>query len=229
MTNRTQRLVDTLTARIREGVVRPGERLPTESSLVETYGVSRTVVREAISRLQAAGLVETHHGRGTFVLARPSTNRFLAGPGGEATLEDVAGLLEFRTAFEVEAAALAARRRTDAQLADLREALDAFAGAADHPSTAVNADYRFHLRIALATGNHHFADLVSSLGPSMIVVPRDRLDPGGRFAGIVAEHENIYGAIARHDADAARAAARVHLSNSHTRLLQSQPPPDTGG
>ncbi|NUW39076.1 FadR/GntR family transcriptional regulator [Nonomuraea rhodomycinica] len=223
MTSRTQRLVDTLTARIREGVVRPGERLPTESSLVETYGVSRTVVREAISRLQAAGLVETHHGRGTFVLARPSTTRFPAGPQGEVTLEEVTGLLEFRTAFEVEAAALAARRRTDAHLADLREALDAFAGAAEHPSTAVNADYRFHLRVALATGNHHFADLISSLGPSMIVVPRERLDPGGRFAGIVAEHEHIYAAIARGDADAARAAARVHLANSRARLLQPEP------
>ncbi|NUW34210.1 FadR family transcriptional regulator [Nonomuraea sp. SMC257] len=223
MTSRTQRLVDTLTARIREGVVRPGERLPTESSLVETYGVSRTVVREAISRLQAAGLVETHHGRGTFVLARPSTARFPAGPRGEVTLEDVTGLLEFRTAFEVEAAALAARRRTDAHLTGLREALDAFAGAADHPSAAVNADYRFHLRVALATGNHHFADLVSSLGPSMIVVPQERLDPGDRFAGIVAEHENIYAAIARGDADAARAAARVHLANSRARLLQPEP------
>ncbi|MBN6055039.1 FadR family transcriptional regulator [Nonomuraea sp. RK-328] len=223
MTSRTQRLVDTLTARIREGVVRPGERLPTESSLVETYGVSRTVVREAISRLQAAGLVETHHGRGTFVLARPSTARFPAGPHTDGTLEDVTGLLEFRTAFEVEAAALAARRRTDAHLADLREALDAFAGAGDHPSAAVNADYRFHLRVALATGNHRFADLVSALGPSMIVVPRDRLDPGDRFAGIVAEHENIYAAIARGDADAARAAARVHLSNSRARLLRTEP------
>ncbi|GAA3190872.1 FadR/GntR family transcriptional regulator [Nonomuraea roseoviolacea] len=223
MTSRTQRLVETLTARIREGVVRPGERLPTESSLVETYGVSRTVVREAISRLQAAGLVETHHGRGTFVLARPATARFPAGPQGEVTLEEVTGLLEFRTAFEVEAAALAARRRTDAHLAGLREALEAFADAADHPSAAVNADYRFHLRVALATGNHHFADLVSALGPSMIVVPRERLDPGGRFAGIVAEHQNIYAAIARGDADAARAAARVHLANSRARLLRPEP------
>lgn len=228
MANLTQKLVDSLTARIQEGVIRPGERLPTESSLVETYGVSRTVVREAISRLQAAGLIETHHGRGSFVLARPSTARFDLGAlarEGEPTVQDVVDLLDFRTAVEVEAAALAAGRRTEARLADLREALDRFAAGADHPSTAVNADFQFHLRIALATGNRHFGDLISSFGPSMIIVPRDRLASAGQggesghFGRIVTEHENIYAAIARQDADGARAAARVHLANSRARLL----------
>jgi DNA-binding FadR family transcriptional regulator len=232
--NLTQRLVDSLTARIQEGVIRPGERMPTESSLVGTYGVSRTVVREAISRLQAAGLVETHHGRGSFVLARPSAmdllgpesaSRFaFAAEGREPTVRDVVDVLEFRTAVEAEAAALAARRRTDTRLAGLREALDAFAGGAGHPSTAVNADFRFHLGIALATGNRYFADLLSSLGPAMIVVPRERLAPGGEghFARIVTEHENIYAAIAGQDSDAARAAVRVHLANSRARLLAAQ-------
>ncbi|MFI7445149.1 FadR/GntR family transcriptional regulator [Nonomuraea indica] len=224
MANLTQKLVDSLTARIQEGVIRPGERLPTESSLVETYGVSRTVVREAISRLQAAGLIETHHGRGSFVLARPSTARFDLGAlarEGEPTVHDVVDLLDFRTAVEVEAAALAAGRRTEAGLADLREALDRFAAAADHPSTAVNADFLFHLRIALATGNRHFGDLIASFGPSMIIVPRDRLAAAepGHFGRIVAEHENIYAAIARRDAEGARAAVRVHLANSRARLL----------
>ena len=61
-------LVDDFSVRIRDAVLRPGDKLPTESAIMQAYGVSRTVVREALSKLQAAGLVETHHGVGTFVL-----------------------------------------------------------------------------------------------------------------------------------------------------------------
>ncbi|NUP77244.1 MAG: FadR family transcriptional regulator [Nonomuraea sp.] len=217
MTSRTQRLVDTLTARIQEGVIRPGERLPTESSLIETHGVSRTVVREALARLKAAGLIETQHGRGSFVLARPSTAGFAPAPA--TTWQDVLDLLDFRTGVEIEAAGLAAARRSEAALEGLREALDDFAAASANPAAAVDADFRFHLRIALATGNRYYGDLLSSLGPAMIVVPRERLDPEGPgFARIVAEHENIHAAIERRDAEAARAAVRVHLANSRARL-----------
>ncbi|PXY24262.1 GntR family transcriptional regulator [Prauserella flavalba] len=221
--SRTQELVARLTARIKEGVIQPGERLPTEGSLVQTYGVSRTVVREAISRLQAAGLVETRHGRGSFVLAQPSTTPFEVGEAGELTIEGALELIEFRTALEVEAAALAARRRTGAQLADLRESLDEFAASAGNPSAAVRADFTFHLRIALAAGNRYFADLLRSFGPGMIIMHRERLPANPeRFARTAGEHENVYAAIERQDAEAARAAARVHLANSRVRLLQAQ-------
>ncbi|MGI5291069.1 FadR/GntR family transcriptional regulator [Nonomuraea polychroma] len=223
MTSRTQQLVDTLTARIQEGVIRPGERLPTESDLVETYGVSRTVVREAIARLKAAGLIETQHGRGSFVLARPSTTGF--DPAPARSRQEVLDLLDFRMGVEVEAAGLAAARRTEAGLTGLREALESFESAAGHPSAAVNADYLFHLRIALVTGNRYFADLLASLGPSMIIMPRERLRPDRPdFARIVAEHDHIYAAIRRQDAEAARAAVRVHLANSRARLLQDEDP-----
>ncbi|MFF5264329.1 FadR/GntR family transcriptional regulator [Actinomadura viridis] len=217
MTTRTQQLVDTLTAHIQEGVIRPGERLPTESSLIETHGVSRTVVREAIARLKAAGLIETQHGRGSFVLARPSTTGFDPAPRSR---EDVLDLLDLRMGIEVEAAGLAADRRTEPALAALREALDGFARAAGHPSSAVNADFRFHLRIALATGNRYYGDLIASFGPAMIIMPRERLRPARPdFDTIVAEHANIHAAIERRDREAARAAVRVHLSNSRARLL----------
>ncbi|MBK1786771.1 FadR/GntR family transcriptional regulator [Prauserella cavernicola] len=221
--SRTQELLAQLTARIQEGVIQPGERLPTEGELVRTYGVSRTVVREAISRLQAAGLVETRHGRGSFVLAQPSTTPFEVGEAGELTIDGALELIEFRTGVEVEAAALAARRRTDAQLADLREALDAFAASGGNPSASVHADFRFHLRIALAAGNRYFADLIKSFGPGMIIMHRERMPANPeRFARTAGEHENIYTAIERADADAARAAARVHLVNSRARLLDAQ-------
>ncbi|MGW0515991.1 FadR/GntR family transcriptional regulator [Crossiella sp. NPDC003009] len=220
---RTQELVEQLTARIREGVIRPGEKLPTEGSLVQTYGVSRTVVREALSQLQAAGLVETKHGRGSFVLAQPSTARFEPPRDGELTVEGVVELIEFRIGWESESAALAAQRRTEAQLRDLGAALTEFTAAAANPSAAVNADFQFHLRIALASGNRYFADLATASGPGMIVIPHYRLFPDEqRFGRIVSEHENIHAAIALGDSEGARAAMRVHLSNSRSRLLDLQ-------
>ena len=75
-----QELVAELSQRIRDGLIKRGEKLPTESAIMEEQGVSRTVVREALSRLQAAGLVETRHGIGTFVLDTPSASGFRIDP-----------------------------------------------------------------------------------------------------------------------------------------------------
>jgi DNA-binding FadR family transcriptional regulator len=223
----TQMLVESMTARIGRREMRPGDKLPTESEIVAEYGVSRTVVREAMSRLQAAGLVATRQGVGTFVLERARGDPFRVDPAELATIEEVIAVLELRIAIEAEAAALAAGRRSDAHLAAMRSALDAFARSIEAPGDAVNPDFQFHLQIALASGNHHFADLMTHLGT--LVIPRTRLDTA-RFAQegrseylrrVGREHEDIYAAIARRDGDAARAAMRTHLSNSRERLRRA--------
>ena len=84
-----QELVTELSERIRSGQLKRGDKLPTESAIMEEQGVSRTVVREAISRLQASGLVETRHGIGTFVLDMPSPSGFRIDPATIVTLRDV--------------------------------------------------------------------------------------------------------------------------------------------
>ncbi len=81
-----QELVTVLTEQIRDGQLKRGDKLPTESAIMDTHGVSRTVVREAISRLQAAGQVETRHGIGTFVLDTPSPSGFRIDPATVVTL-----------------------------------------------------------------------------------------------------------------------------------------------
>ena len=94
-------------------MLKPGDKLPTESAIMQAYGVSRTVVREALSRLQAAGVVETSHGIGTFVLeARPGQG-FGIDPADIATAVDVMAVLELRISLETESAGLAAQRRSD--------------------------------------------------------------------------------------------------------------------
>ncbi len=216
-------LVERLKARILSGEIAPGQRLPTESSLVSEFGVSRTVVREAISRLQAAGLVETFQGRGSFVLSLPAATTGFA-LDEVRSHRDVLDLLELRIGIEAEAAGLAAGRRTDHQLKAIDRALDDFKRIGDDPSTSVEADFAFHRKVAAASGNRFYTELIDSLGPMMIMLPRTRLDPAyemsdaTHIARVVLEHQNIYDAIARSDPEAARAAARVHLSNTRHRL-----------
>ncbi|MGQ7815912.1 FadR/GntR family transcriptional regulator [Metapseudomonas furukawaii] len=221
-----QELVSELSQQIQNGVIKRGEKLPTESAIMEAQGVSRTVVREAISRLQAAGLVETRHGIGTFVLDTPSPMGFRIDPATIVTLRDVIAILELRISLEVESAGLAAQRRSPEQLKAIREALDVFLNAA-HGTDAVGSDFQFHLQIALATGNRYFTDIMTHLGTS--IIPRTRLnsariahaDHEQYMARLVREHEEIYEAIARQDAEAARAAMRLHLTNSRERLRQA--------
>lgn len=216
-------LVDALSARIRDNLYRIGDRLPTETLLMAEFGVSRTVVREALSKLQAAGLVETRHGIGTFVAGLGDPAAFRIAPEQMSTLQDVIAVLELRIAIETEAAALAALRRGDSDLQQLREAVRAFAEAVHEGRDAVGADLQFHQAVARATGNSHFIDVIAALGTGAI--PRARL--GGQAAAgaqqrtylqrVNLEHESILDAIAAGDAEGARAAMRTHLANSRER------------
>src|ERR1700682_805194 len=164
-------LVDSLGQRIRDGRLVPGEKLPTEAAFMMEFHVSRTVVREAISRLQAAGLVETRHGIGTFVLPPlPVTASQL----DVVTIRDVLAMLELRISLETESAALAAQRRTDEHLALMRRAIVAFDESIVNGRSAIDEDFQFHLQIALATQNKYFEDFYRQLGTSTI--PRTKLN-----------------------------------------------------
>jgi GntR family transcriptional regulator, transcriptional repressor for pyruvate dehydrogenase complex len=221
-------VVDSLTASIQGGTLKTGDKLPTESAIMARFDVSRTVVREAISRLQASGLVETRHGIGTFVLQPRALGNFRIAQQDFATVADVIAVLELRISLETEAAGLAARRRTTEQLANMAAALQAFADAIEHDSDAVPSDFQFHLEVARATGNRHFTDLMTYLGT--MIIPRTRVNtpqhaPEGRTAylqRVHGEHESIFNAVRNQDAEAARAAMRTHLSNSRERLSRSQ-------
>ena len=232
-----QGLVEQLSAQIRDGRLAPHTKLPTEGQVMQAYGVSRTVVREALSRLQAAGLVATRHGIGTFVVGPGAEPAFSLGPRQLETLRDVIAVLELRLGVETEAAGLAAQRRTADNLAVMRAALDEFADAVEAGRDAVAPDARFHGEIARATQNTHFSALMATFGAR--IIPRARLESQGDADGasvppgpvdpsrraylrrVNAEHESIFDAIARQDADGARAAMRTHLVNSRERRRRS--------
>lgn len=221
-------LAHELVARIRSGSYPPGTKLPKEAAFMEEFGVSRTVVREAISYLQAVGMAETRHGIGTFVLRVDEAAPYRIQPEQLGTLRDTISLMELRIGLETESAALAAIRRTEENLKSMAGALSTFYAAIEAGEDAAAADFQFHREIARATQNDHFLGFMDSLSPGLI--PRARLAHGSESsAGRVAylkrvhqEHESIYNAIRNQDIDSARAAIRTHLSNSRDRLRKSE-------
>jgi len=236
--NMSQRVVDDISTKIKDGVLRPGDRVPPEPELMQAFGISRTVVRESMQRLQAAGLVETRHGIGTFVLAPEQGRTLLTGAGAEITNHDMLAMLELRISVETDAAGLAASRRSEAHLAAMRAALEAFSASHRNGTSTVEADFQFHLQIALATGNRYFEEVLRSLGEATI--ERSTSQPAAAEAQGAAsaskpqfgtthplleqgklltlrEHEDVYECVSRADPAAARAAMFMHLSNSRER------------
>lgn len=225
-TSLAQQLVNDFSRRIREGEIKPGEKLPTEQVIIQAKGVSRTVVREAMSRLQAEGLVETRHGIGTFVVDASRPNDFQVDEHTSGSLRDAIAVIELRLSLEVESSALAAKRRTPEQLQAIRSALDTL-NACPAGSDTTLADFEFHHQISLCTANSFFTDVMEQLGSS--IIPRSRVqtsnaNPEDYVEALRREHEQIFAAIAHQDCDAARAAMRLHLSNSLDRLRHAQYP-----
>ena len=221
-TTLAQRVVTGLKERILSGDLAPGSKLPSESELIAAYAVSRTVVREAVTRLRAEGLVETFQGRGSFVLAVPEPTTFRVEASALRTHRDVLAMVDFRIGIESEAAALAAARADAGASSAVGAAMDAFVAAA--PEEAVEADFAFHRAVAAATGNRFYLDLIESLGPMMILLPRTRLGDAYSLTDAVhvervrREHENVAAAVRAGDPETARAAMRVHLGNTRRRL-----------
>ncbi len=218
----TAELVKRLTAEITSGALAPGARLPTEQQLVEALGVSRTVVREAVSALKADGLVITRQGVGAFVAQDTQRRPFRIDPD-DLTLAKVLDVMELRTGVEVEAAGLAAERRTGRHVKQMEQALDAIDVALARGEAAVGADFDFHCAIADATRNGFFRDFLQYLG--RFIIPRQSLrstvgDAAAQAAylqQVQAEHRVIFQAIAGSDVEAARAAVRSHLTRSRER------------
>lgn len=225
----TAQVIDNLRNRIESGDLVPGAKLPTESMLVQQFGVSRTVVREAIAALAADGYVEPRQGAGVFVLARPMVTRIALSVDASDRLSTALNVLELRMAIEIEAAALAAVRKSAAQEAAMRDAFAKFERLMEEGRPTAPADFEFHVAIAAATNNPLYKDTMESLGKRSI--PREFLAPtaGDTIHGesylkrIHIEHEAILKAIIEGDQQGARDAMREHLTASQRRyqmLLQ---------
>ncbi|SDA99988.1 DNA-binding transcriptional regulator, FadR family [Sinorhizobium sp. NFACC03] len=217
------RVTDALGGQIAGGHYKPGDRLPSEAQLTQEFGVSRTVVREAIAALRSGGLVEARHGIGVFVL-EPTPVAPLPFHGVDlARVSSLIEMLELRTAVEGDAAALAALRRSPAQEEKIIEAFDSFCASAAEGRPTAEADFNFHLAIAQATNNPRFSEFLQMLGTALI--PRRAVSESGEetvlaaaeLSRLISEHEAILIAIQDGDEEQARSAMRQHLKNSQVR------------
>jgi GntR family transcriptional repressor for pyruvate dehydrogenase complex len=222
--NLTDRVAASLRDEITGGQYALGDVLPSEQVIAERLGVSRTVLREAVSRLKVEGILSSKQGRGLLVLNNRRSSVLRMVPASEHDVEEVLAIVELRIGFEIEAAAFASQRRQESDLEEMRDALAQMrqAIASGEVLIGVEADLRFHGAIARATRNHNyvsFFDFLSDLYRRNLLVSRSKsAKTKSRSKYAQAEHEAIFLAIEKGDAQAARVAARVHVENTAARL-----------
>lgn len=211
-----QQVVQALRNLIDEGVLRPGDQLPSERQLSEQLEVSRGTVREAVQFLDAMGLVKSRHGLGTFVVGDPDLEELRQEwrHWTVRNVERVHELLEVRRGLESYAAELAVARGPDAAAVDrMASAIDAMREASTTGDVAalVQADVLFHRSLCEACGNHTLVELADIVARGLVPERAMSLDVPGRPHRSVEEHSAILDAIRKRDGVAARALAVEHL------------------
>ncbi len=215
------KVIQALRDEMTQGAVKPGERLESEADLARRHGVSRAVVREAVAVLRAEGRLDVRRGVGAFVTDQPSE----LSPFADLSIERIASvieLIELRIGCEPEAAALAAQRCSAAQVEALLDAHRRIGETLAAGESTRNADYTLHLRIAEATQNRRFIDLMLLSRAGMVGTgPDPRAEPSASLmpanSNLQEEHGRIVNAIVRGHAEEARAAMRSHLEGSRDR------------
>lgn len=218
----SDRLAATLRQQLDSGELAPEQRLPTEQALAAQYGVSRTVVREAVSRLRAAGRLVARQGSGVYVAPAGAARALDFDPEVLTDLDAVLQVVEVRGALEGEIAALAARRASPAQRQAIAVALQRIDDATAAGRDGVAEDLAFHRAIAEASGNPQFGRLLTHLEQYLREAMRVTRGNEARrqdFADAVrVEHRALVDAIRRGDEPGARTAARNHMAQAEQRL-----------
>ncbi|MBY3465821.1 FadR family transcriptional regulator [Rhizobium laguerreae] len=217
-------LVDSVASRIRADITSgnygKGDKLPTERDLSEKYGVSRPIIREVIGILKRDGLVATRQGLGAFVIETKEVAFRLAGVDLTDAL-DVQNVIELLMAVESAATALAAERRSEKQLDEIKRRLVAIQAAFDNGEAGIEEDLAFHREIVDACGNPHFremSDFLESHVRNFIRKARASTLRNALLSQVQMEHIAIYNAIANSDPLEARLAAEDHLRGAANRL-----------
>lgn len=206
---------------INDGKLAPGDKLPTEHVLSKTFGVSRSVIREAIAQLRNEGVVETRQGVGAFVTDPRQRVSIRIERSKLNDPDNFRDLFQLRMPLEIEAAGLAAVHHTPAQLKTLKAALDNMRNAPEWEKDGIAADLDFHRTLAEATQNAYFSMFLGFIAErisSAINIAFSRAVFGEILETTIAEHVAIYDAVAACDAAAARAAMRAHLVGAARRV-----------
>ncbi|WGL18372.1 FadR/GntR family transcriptional regulator [Microbulbifer bruguierae] len=217
--NLTQQLVHTLGEAITGGRYSPGDGLPSEASLCEEYGISRSATREAIKMLTAKGLITSRPRQGIRVQVRARWNLFDPDVLGwilraSPTLEMLREFMQLRMAIEKEAAALAAAEQDREAIAAIDEALQRMKAAEDGLGDSVGADIDFHINILNATNNPFYIQLSSFIETALRVSIRYTNRLKGVATASYVNHKRLYDAIESGDAAAASSASAAMQSEA---------------
>ncbi|MCP8689463.1 FadR/GntR family transcriptional regulator [Marinobacterium sedimentorum] len=204
-----------------QGKISVGQKLPTENALCDMFGVSRTVIREAITQLKSLGLVETKRGVGTTVLRNSPAETFYAHTINPTAVEDILHILELRLVVETAACELAALRRDDDDMQHIETTMEAFHQARLEHKMARKEDYDFHLSIAAASKNPFFKSFYEQFNKN--IIPRtsivdsniDQAASEEYLDRIEKEHSDIVAAIKSKNPEAARQAMHQHLYRAY--------------
>lgn len=214
-----------LLKQIEVGSFRTTGKLPTEAALAQEFGVSRTVIREAISRLKNEGVVEPRQGSGVFISQHAAIRPLRIDYAEAVDAKSLPHLLAVRRAIEAEVAAEAARCRTDADMDAIDATLRAIDEAVAQGRDGVAEDLAFHRALADVTGNPYFLKTLDFLNQYLeagMKVTRGNEAARDDFSRQVRdEHAAIVAAIRAGDPMAARNAASTHLYNAARRLAQA--------
>jgi GntR family transcriptional repressor for pyruvate dehydrogenase complex len=213
---------------IERGEFSDGDRLPAEIELAERFGVSRPVIREALSRLRVTGVIVSKKGSGSYVQKRTNFPPRIAesvGFGPVNSLAEVRKCYEFRIGLEGEAAYFAAQNRTPEMLLVMREALERMEKATAQGMVGMSADLEFHIAVARASGNEFFETVMQSMRmPIEFAINLARslslTRPREHLRTVQTEHVVMLEAIEAQDGDAARLAMRTHIGNACSRVFE---------
>lgn len=217
-----EEVADSLVAMLKNGDLKPGDKLDSVEQLARNFDVGRSAIREALSAMRAMGLVEMRQGEGTYI-KQFDASRFSL-PVAAALLmkrEDVKELLEVRKILEVGAAGSAAEKHKEADLAPMVEALQSMEEAKGNGELGEQADLAFHLAVAHATHNQMLINLMNSVSEIMMETMRETrrlwLHSENRTAELLKEHWLIFEAIKKRDS----ALAQKHMLNHLVEVEQA--------
>jgi GntR family transcriptional repressor for pyruvate dehydrogenase complex len=215
--DRGERLSDRVANRLLETIVSrglgPGDRLPSERLLAKQFGVSRTVIREAVRLLTGKGIIAARPGHGLAVTAveasAVSQSLSLFVHGNDSI--DYPKVHEVRAMLEVQVVALAARRATDGEIEQLRQVCDRMEVVLEDNEAASRNDLEFHRMLAAATHNELYEVLLDAVAAPLMEIRRETFTLPGRAGVALAAHREILGCVAAGDVSAARRQMRAHL------------------
>ena len=212
---KTRKLPEQIADKLREMIIqegmKTGSKLPAEGELMVRFGVSRSTVREAVKILQTERIVDIRQGQGTFLCAMPGLADDPLGLRFADQEKLIADLLETRLLVEPSVAALAAVRREERHLAEMKDLLDKMDNAYLHGEDYTPFDFEFHSVIAQCTGNDVLQRLLPTIHESIQAGYQHTKRVEGSYQRASQCHLEMYRAIAEHDSERARQAAQRHM------------------